>query len=83
MSKENKEIVIKILARDRTGLIYEITKIISDLNIGILNHSARTYNDRHRGMVSECNLIVCPENEDITVLAKRRLRKIKGVISVN
>ena len=53
------------------------------MNISILNHSARVYNDRNRGMISECNLIVCPENEDITILAKRRLRKIKGVISVN
>ncbi len=78
-----KEIAIKIRSKDRTGLIFEITKIFSDMNVGILNHSARVYNDRNRGMISECNLIICPENEDITALAKRRLRKIKGVISVN
>lgn len=78
-----KEIAIKIRSKDRTGLIYEITKIFSDMNVGILNHSARVYNDRNRGMISECNLIVCPENEDIAEMAKRRLRKIKGVISVN
>lgn len=78
-----RKISIKIRSKDRTGLIFEITKIFSDMNISILNHSARVYNDRNRGMISECNLIVCPENEDITILAKRRLRKIKGVISVN
>lgn len=78
-----RKLAIKIRSKDRTGLIFEITKIFSDMNVGILNHSARVYNDRNRGMVSECNLIVCPENEDITSLAIRRLRKIKGVISVN
>lgn len=78
-----RKIAIKIRSKDRTGLIFEITKIFSDMNVGILNHSARIYNDRNRGMISECNLIVCLENEDITALAKRRLRKIKGVISVN
>ncbi|MCM1230891.1 MAG: hypothetical protein NC489_12225 [Ruminococcus flavefaciens] len=78
-----KATAIKIRSKDRTGLICEITKIFSDMNIGILNHSARVYNDRNKGMISECSLIVCPENEDITALAKRRLRKLKGVISVN
>lgn len=78
----NEETTIKILSRDRTGLICEITEIFCDLNIGILNHSARVYNDRNKRMVSECKVTVCHENNDIVTLAKRRLRHIKNVISV-
>lgn len=82
MSNENKEITIKILSKDRTGLIYEITKIFYDLNIGILNHSAKVYNDRNKRIVSECNVIISPEDYAAVTLAKQRLRHIKNVISV-
>lgn len=78
----NKETAIKILSKDRTGLIYEITKVFSDLNITIVNHSARVYNDRNKRMLSECQVIVTSENNDIVTLAKRRLKHIKNVISV-
>lgn len=79
---ENKETVIKILSKDRTGLIYEITKVFYDLNIGILNHSAKVYNDRNKRIVSECQMTIFSENYDIVTLAKRRLQHIKNVISV-
>lgn len=82
MSNQGKT-AIKIRSKDRTGLMSEITKIFSDMNVPIENHSARVYNDRNRGMISECNLTVRPENEDITATAKHRLRKIKGVVSVD
>lgn len=73
---------IEILSKDRTGLVSEITGIMSDLNITILQHNARVYNHRHKGMVSDFKVHVKADSPEQIELLIRRLSKIKGVISV-
>lgn len=83
--KENqKELAsIEVITKDRKGLVYEITGIISELNIAILNHKAKVYNNKNKGMVSDFKVVVKAENHRQIETLIHRLNKIKGVISVN
>ncbi|MDE5582754.1 MAG: hypothetical protein K2K89_12185 [Ruminococcus sp.] len=83
--KENQEefVSIEVITKDRKGLVYEITGIISELNIAILNHKARVYNNKNKGMVSDFKVVVKAESHRHIETLIHRLNKIKGVISVN
>ncbi|MDE6036275.1 MAG: hypothetical protein K2G36_10245 [Ruminococcus sp.] len=81
--KNNDEPVsIEVLTKDRNGLIYEITGIIADLNITILNHRAKVYNNRNKGMISDFKVVVKADSYIKIGTLVHRLNKIKGVISV-
>ncbi len=42
---QDEFVSIEIILKDRNGLVYEITKIMSELNVDILHHEARVYNN--------------------------------------
>ncbi|MDE5770516.1 MAG: hypothetical protein K2I06_02640 [Ruminococcus sp.] len=83
--KENQEelVSIEVITKDRNGLVHEITGIISKLNIAILNHKARVYNNKNKGMLSDFKVVVKAESHSQIETLIYRLNKIKGVISVN
>ncbi|MBD5159053.1 MAG: hypothetical protein HDT23_02250 [Ruminococcus sp.] len=85
MNKENQEeiVSIEVITKDRKGLVYEITGIISELNIAILNHRAKVYNNKNKKMMSDFKVVVRAENYIQIETLIHRLNKIKGVISVN
>lgn len=74
---------IEIIAKDRNGLVHEITGIISELNIAILHHEARVYKNKNKGMVSDFKVDVKADNHNQIEILIRRLNKIKSVISVH
>ena len=81
--KNNGEsVAVEVLTKDRNGLVYEITGIIADLNITILNHRAKVYNNRNKGMVSDFQVVVKADSYNKIEILVHRLNKIKGVISV-
>lgn len=73
---------LEIIAKDRTGLVNEITGIISELNISILHHRARVFNHKHKGMISEFKVDIKAENFEQIGLLIHRLNRMKGIISV-
>ncbi len=81
--KENRNISLEVLAKDRKGLVNEITMIISSMNISILRHNARVYNHMNKGKVSQFKADVEIVNEQQIEMLISRLRKIKGNISVD
>lgn len=74
-------VLVKILSKDRIGLIYEITSTISSLNVPIMSHGARVYTDNKKKKMSLCSVCICIDDENIQTLFNR-LRKIKGVVRV-
>lgn len=78
----DKSVSLQIVSKDRTGLVNEISGIISELNIAILNHNARVYNNRNKEMISDFKVSVQTDNDKNIDVLIRRLNKIKGVISV-
>lgn len=78
----DKSVSLQIVSKDRTGLVNEISGIISELNIAILNHNARVYNNRNKEMISDFKVYVQTNNDKNIDVLIRRLNKIKGVISV-
>ena len=81
-NKHRESTSLGIIAKDRTGLVNEISKIIADLNITILHHNARVYNNRNKGLVSDFKVDVKADNSDQIDILIRRLNKVKGVICV-
>ncbi|MGN1085490.1 MAG: ACT domain-containing protein [Porcipelethomonas sp.] len=73
---------LQIISKDRTGLINEISGIISGLNITILNHNARVYNNRKKEMISDFKVAIRTDNYKTIELLVRKLKNIKGVIVV-
>ncbi len=78
----DESVSLQIVSKDRTGLVNEISGIISELNIAILNHNARVYNNRNKEMISDFKVSVQTDNDKNIDVLIRRLNKIKGVISV-
>ncbi|MGN0631923.1 MAG: ACT domain-containing protein [Ruminococcus sp.] len=75
-------ISLQIVSKDRIGLVSEISGIISELNIAIVNHKARVYNNRNKEIISDFKVDVQTDNDKNIDVLIRRLNKLKGVISV-
>ncbi len=81
-SNDPQEVSVKVLSKDRTGLVGEISTEISSHNIEIRSHRAKVFTDDRNEQLSvfEANIYV-----DSTVSLQallHRLHKIKGVVSV-
>jgi (p)ppGpp synthase/HD superfamily hydrolase len=75
-------VTIKITAKDRTGLVHEIAGIIAQLHIPILHHEAKVYNNKNKGMISESAIGIQTDNKNQLDALIRKLKKMKGIISV-
>jgi (p)ppGpp synthase/HD superfamily hydrolase len=80
---DSASVTISITAKDRNGLVHEIAGTVSQLDIAILHHEARVYNNRNKGLVSESTFTVGADSEIKIDTLINRLKKIKGVINVN
>ncbi len=69
---------IEVIAVDRMGLVYDITKILSESHIQIVHSASR--NLKNGNAIFEASVQVAGTDELKSILEK--LRKIRGVISV-
>lgn len=70
---------IEVVAVDRVGLVFDITKILSESHIQILHSASR--NLKNGNAIFEASVQVAGTNELKSIMDK--LRKIRGVISVD
>ena len=69
---------IEVIAVDRVGLVFDITKILSESHIQIVHSASR--NLRNGNAIFEASVQVAGTDQLKTIMDK--LRKIRGVISV-
>ena len=69
---------IEVIATDRVGLVFDITKILSESHILIVHSSSR--NLRNGNAIFEASVQVAGTDQLQAIIDK--LRKIRGVISV-
>ena len=69
---------IEVVASDRVGLVFDITKILSESHILIVHSSSR--NLRNGNAIFEASVQVAGADQLKSIMDK--LRKIQGVISV-
>lgn len=69
---------IEVIASDRVGLVFDITKILSESHILIVHSSSR--NLRNGNAIFEASVQVAGTDQLQAIMDK--LRKIRGVISV-
>ena len=76
------DITIEILLHDRIGLMSEITSAISAFNAEIIKYHAKVFTDNKSRKMSRCKVEVSIDEQGVRALLGR-LRKIKGVVSLN
>ena len=77
-------ISIKLTVKDRIGLVNEVMKILSDLNIMIYNHKADVFQDNHKRIdVATFRLNLEPLSEDSLTALFKRFNRLKGFISLD
>lgn len=77
-----KNVLVKVLSKDRMGLVGEITTVIAFLGADITSHNAKVYtNDKNQDMSMFEGIIELDGTVSLQVLL-HRLHKIKGVVSV-
>lgn len=75
---------IKLTVKDRLGLVNEVMKILSDLNIMIYNHKADVFQDNHKRInVATFRLNLEPLSEDNLNTLFKRFNRLKGFISLD
>lgn len=83
MGKDGGErISLEIIAKDRNGLLHEIAKKITELDIAIVHHEARVCDNKNKGMVSKSRMEIHVKDHEQLEILIRGLMKIKGVIRV-
>lgn len=77
-------ISIKLMVKDRLGLVNEVMKILFDLNIMIYNHKANVFQDnRKRINVATFKLNLQLLSQDSLNVLFKRFNKLKGFISLD
>lgn len=77
-------ISIKLMVKDRLGLVNEVMKILFDLNIMIYNHKADVFQDnRKRINVATFRLNLQLLSQDSLNVLFKRFNKLKGFISLD
>lgn len=76
-------VTVEITAKDRNGLVYDISGVLSEFNIPILHHEARVCSNKRYGMISKSRLDVKIESQNQWNMVMRRIKRIKGIINVN
>lgn len=75
---------VKLIIKDRIGLVNEVMKILSDLNIMIYNHKADVFQDnRKRINVATFRLNLEPLSKDKLIVLFKKFNRLKGAISVD
>lgn len=75
---------IKLIVKDRVGLVSEVMKTLSDLNIMVYNHKADVFQDncKHIQIATFKLTIESLSQEKLSILLKK-FYKLKGYISVD
>jgi ACT domain-containing protein len=75
---------IKLTVKDRIGLVSEVMKTLSDLNIMVYNHKADVYQDNCKHIqVATFRLTLESLPQDRLNLLLKKFNKLKGTLSVD
>lgn len=79
-----KNINIKLIIKDRLGLVNEVMQILFDLNIMIYNHKADVFQDNIKHInIATFKLILEPLSNDILNILVKKFNRLKGLVSID